>query len=268
MKMKKSIKSGLAAILAAVSMSAAEARAEDFERDNVIAVEAGLQDTNLQNDYDFTEGWQIGLKGEGAIDIYNGMQLALGGGAELALLTYSDGCGYDRNISIDASILLEWAPRWDSAAFNLGAGVQFNFMGDYAGYENVRIESQIIGAGPALEAFVGSEWVYAGLNFSTAFGGMGNNVQQHNGLVQYNLGLKLGFHFGPVDIEGYANGMYNTAMEGQINRENVFVNAGANAKVWVAENLGLTAGYNYLWTYGDTDRVDGNEFNAGLAVRF
>lgn len=262
----KILKSGLAALLAAASMS--EAKADGFERPNIISAEAGYRDNNLQNGLDFTEGWHIGINGSAAIDIHTDMQLALGAGAKLSLLEYSDGCGYDRQIEANTSILFEWAPRWDSAAFNLGAGVQFNFIGDYASYENVQLGSLNIGAGPALEAFVGSEWVYAGLNFSTVFGGMGNNVQQYNDLVQYNLGLKLGFHLGPVDIEGYSSMMYNTATEGQINREAVFVHAGANAKFWFGENFGLTLGYDYLHTFADLNRIDGNKFNAGAALRF
>ncbi len=260
----------LAALLAAaIGGSATDVRADSpFERDNIVSAEAGLQDTNLRNGNDFTEGWQIGMSGRGAIGMHTDMQLVLDGNAELGLLRFSDNNGYDRQISVDTSILFEWAPRWETSAFNLGAGVHFNFIGDYAVYEDTRLESKIIGAGPAVDAFIGSEWVYAGLNFSAGFGGMGNNVQQYNDLVQYHLALTLGFHLGPVDIEGYASGMYNTAMEGRINRENVFINAGTSARFWVAEHLGLTAGYNHLWSYIDTDHVEGDKFNAGLAIRW
>ncbi|MFA5887140.1 MAG: hypothetical protein WC852_00305 [Candidatus Nanoarchaeia archaeon] len=271
---KGKIKAGLAAILAAASVSASNAKAEDFvpETDDTvtIALTAGYQDNNLE-DYsslDFSEGWQLRGQGESAVTFYPGAQLVTRGLLEIDNVNYSDGNGENLVVDTDISELWEWAHRAETYALNLGAGVNFDCRYETGNYLEVPITKTICGAGPMIDFTIDSEYVNFGLNYALDFGTMGNNVQGFNDLMKHKLRLNLGFHLGPVDVEGYVQGEYNTAMEGAINRENLFLYGGTNAKIWVHENVALQAGYEYIWFYGDQDGVDSNTYSLGLVGRF
>lgn len=272
--MKGKLKAGLAAICAAASISASEANADNFvpDTDNAVtvSVSAGYQDNNLE-DYssmDFSDGLQLEGQGESAVTFTPGAQLVTRGFLELDFLRYSGGLG--SNFIADAGIseLWEWSHRAETYALNLGGGVDFDCRYETGNYLEFPITKLICGAGPMFDLAVDSEYVNFGLAYSFIAGTMGNNVQGYNELMKHKLKLNLGFHLGPVDVEGYVQGEYNGAMEGAINRENLFLYTGANAKFWVHENIALQAGYEYLWQYGDQDGLDSNTGKLGIVWRF
>ena len=272
MKQGRSIKSGLAAILAAASLSA-DAKADDFvsDTDNAVTVsfEAGYQDNNLARPgTDFTEGLQARGEGSSAVTFHPGAQLVTRGFLELDSLNYSDGNG--ENLVIDAGIseLFEWAHRAENYALNLGGGVDLDCRHETGNYLDVPITKTTCAVGPMIDFMVDSEYVNFGLSYALGFGAIGNNIQGYNDLMKHKLGLNLGSHIGPVDVEAYVLGEYNAAMEGAINRENLFLYGGANTKLWLQENVALQLGYEYLWTYGEQDKVDSNTGRLGFVARF
>ena len=274
MTTKSGIKAGLAAICAAASLSAADARADNFvpDTDNAITVSfsAGYMDNNLA-DYssmDFSEGLQLKGQGESAVTFYPGAQLVTRGFLELDALNYSDGNG--TNFIVDAGIseLWEWAHRAETYSLNLGGGLDLDCRHETGNYLGVPIEKTTCGAGLMFDLSVDSEYVNFGLSYSFIAGTIGNNIQGYNDLMKHKLRLNLGFHLGSVDVEGYVLGEYNGAIEGMINRENLFLYGGANAKVWVHDNIALQAGYEYLWQYGDQDGLESNTAQLGIVWRF
>ncbi|MDI6737832.1 MAG: hypothetical protein QME12_04940 [Nanoarchaeota archaeon] len=274
MKTKTRIKAGLAAICAAASLSAADARADDFvpATDNAITIglSAGYQDNNLA-DYasmDFSEGHQIRGQGESAVTFYPGVQLVTRGLLEINNVNYSDGNGKSLVVDAGLSVLWEWAHRAETYAFNIGGGLDFDCRHEAGNYLEVPIEKTTCGAGPMFDLSVDSEYANFGLSYSFVPGITGNNIQGYFDLLKHKLRLGLGFHLGPVDVDGYVQGEYNGAMDGTINRENLFLYGGTNAKVWLNEHAALQLGYEYIWLYGDQDGIDSNTYSLGFVGRF
>lgn len=270
----KTIKAGLAAICAAASLSAAYAKAEDFvpATDNTITMglSAGYQDNNFE-DYsslDFSEGSQIRGQGESSVIFTPGALLATRGFLEIDNVGYSDGNGENLVVDAGVSALWEWAHRAETYALNLGGGLDFDCRYETGNYLEVPINKTTCGAGPMFDLSIDSEYVNFDLSYSFIPGIIGNNIQGYFGLMKHKLGLGLGFHLGPVDIEGYVHGEYNGAMDGAINRENLFLYGGANAKIWLDEHAALQLGYEYLWQYGDQDGIHSNTYSLGFVARF
>lgn len=262
-----------AAIAASAALSAADARADNFvpDTDNTItmSLEAGYQlNTLVRPGTDFTEGLQVRGEGSSAVAFYPGAQLVTRGFLEIDDLIYSDGNGENRIVDAGVSELWEWAHRAENYALNIGGGIDFDCRHETGNYEQFPITKTICGAGPMFDMAVDSEYVNFGLSYAFIAGTMGNNIQGYNDLMKHKLRMNLGLHLGPVDIEGYVQGEYNGAMEGAINRENLFLYGGANAKVWLQENVALQLGYEYIWTYGDHDNVDSNTGRLGFVARF
>lgn len=271
--MKGKLKAGLAAILAAASLSS-NAKAEEFvpSTDNAVTISlsAGYQDNNLE-DYssiDFSEGSRVRGQGESSVIFTHGALLVTRGMLEIDNVNYSDGNGENLVVDAGLSVLWEWAHRAETYALNLGGGFDFDCRYETGNYLEVPIKKTICGAGPMVDFAIDSEYANFGLSYSFVPGIMGNNIQGYNDLMKHKLRMNLGFHLGPVDVEGYAQGEYNGAMDGTINRENLFLYAGANAKVWFNDNIALQTGYEYLWTYGDQDGLDSNTYSLGFVGRF
>jgi hypothetical protein len=274
MAIKTGIKAGLAAICAAASLSAADVKADDFipATDNTITIglSAGYQDNNFE-DYsslDFSEGRQIRGQGESSVIFTPGALLATRGLLEIDNVNYTDGNGENLVVDAGLSMLFEWAYRAETHSFNLGGGVDFDCRHETGNYLEVPITKTTCGAGPMFDLSVDSEYANFGLSYALDFGTMGNNIQGYNDLMKHKLRLNLGFHLGPVDVEGYVQGEYNGAMEGILNRENLFLYGGTNAKLWLNEHLALKAGYEYIWLYGDQDGLDSNTYSLGFVGRF
>lgn len=274
MKPLSRIKAGLAAICAAASLSAADAKAENFvpDTDNsvTISLSSGYQDNNFA-DYssmDFSDGVQVRGQGESAVTFYPGAQLVTRGFLEMDDTKYSDGNGSNFVLDADLSELWEWAHRAETYSLNLGGGINFDCRYEIGNYLEIPIEKTTCGAGPMIDLAVDSEYINFDLSYSFVGGITGNNIQGYWDLKKHKLRLGLGFHLGSVDVEGYVLGEYNGAMEGTINRENLFLYGGTNARLWVDEHAAVQLGYEYLWQYGDQEGLDSNTYSLGFVGRF